>query len=105
MTNSLGTTTTGASLYHQREHIKNKIVHDFSRAANRGANLGTGLLAARCIGPVSVETDHAPLDSPGGADDAGVLADRVVDPAHGAVVDVDLSAAETPWNCGVVPGH
>ena len=42
-------------------------------------------LAARTVGPVTVEPLDAPLDAPTGADHSGVLADRIVDRVLDAV--------------------
>src|SRR4030088_128969 len=59
-------------------------------------------LAGRIVGPVAVEADHAPLDTPIGTDHAGVLGDGVVDGVLAAVGDFDDAAAESTWDglCG-----
>ena len=59
----------------------------------------------RSIGPVAIEADDTPFDTPGGPDDAGVFGDRIVDPARSAVINMNFADAEPPRNCRVMPGH
>src|SRR3954464_12549958 len=56
---------------------------------------GSRHLAGRIVGPVAVEADHAPFDTPIGTDHAGVLGDGVVDGVLAAVRDFDDAAAES----------
>ena len=50
----------------------------------------------RSIGPVAIEADDTPFDTPGGPDDAGVFRDRIVDPARSAVINMNFADAEPP---------
>src|SRR6476620_9122845 len=61
-------------------------------------------LAGRVVRPVAIEADHAPLDTPAGADHPGVLGDRVVDGMLAAVGDLDDPATEAARNAVGRPG-
>src|SRR6185312_9292153 len=68
------------------------------RGLNRPLS-GPGHLAGGVIGPIAVETGHAPFDAPGSADHAGILADRVVHLVLAAVADIGRCGAEPARNC------
>src|SRR4051794_4298056 len=55
---------------------------------------GPGHLTSRRIGPIAVEAEHAVIDTPGYADEAEPLPDRVIDPALHAVRQDRRSGAE-----------
>src|SRR2546421_8773705 len=60
--------------------------------------LRLGGSATRTVGPVAVESGHAPLDALAKAGKTAVLEDRIVHGAHFAVVQHDIGAAEAAWN-------
>ncbi len=65
-------------------------------------------IARRIVGPVAVESHHAPLDAPALADHAGVLGNRIMDRVPAPIRYLDDTAAEAtrngvrrPWpECG-----
>src|SRR5262249_33922913 len=59
---------------------------------------GLGHAAARVVGPVAVEADHAPFHAPARPDPAGILADPVVDRAGARVGDEGDAAAIAAGN-------
>src|SRR6266481_4840653 len=65
---------------------------------------GAGGPTARIVGPVAIKPAHAPLDPLAEAGEAAVLDDRVVQAAHLAVAQHDVSGAVTARDVVGLPG-
>ena len=65
---------------------------------------GAGHLAGGIEGPVAVEPDHAPLHAPARADEAGILADRIMHRPLAAITDQGDGATESARDRVGCPG-